>query len=125
MSAQAAIRREAEAQMESVTDQDEFSGRLNVLSLSDIYQLVNSTGKTGTLLVSNETGEVISKSCFDEGDLVGASFEELTGDEACLSLLRKGGASFVFDPDPPTILGGIQKNVMTLLMESAQDVDES
>ena len=49
----------------------------------------------------------------------------MTGDDACLALLRKGGASFVFDPEDPTILGGVQKNVMTLLMESAQDIDEN
>lgn len=122
--AQQAIRREAEAQMESVSTQDEFSGRLNIITLSDLFQLIHSTGKTGTLVVLESGGRAVSRAAFAQGELVGAQMGSLTGEQGAMQLLREGGEAFQFEPGEPSLRGGIQKSVITLLMESAQSIDE-
>ena len=46
--AEATIRREAEVQMKEAESGDGFAGHLNILSLVDVFQLIESTARTGS-----------------------------------------------------------------------------
>lgn len=120
------IQREAEAQMQAVRQGEDFSGRLHVISLADVVQLIQSTGKNGTLIVLDDAGEPLGMMGFADGELQAATRGNLSGEAAFKELMTGSGSAFRFDPegklprDP-----SIQKNLMTMLMEVAQSLDEA
>lgn len=124
--AQQRIQREADAQIQAVSQQDAFAGRLTIISLTDIIQLINTTGKTGTLTVLDTEHKPIGEAVFASGELHAARQGSTQGESAFKQLLTQPSESFQFDPeirsprDP-----SITKPLMTLLMETAQSIDET
>lgn len=125
--AQEAIRAEAEAQIRTARQQDAFAGRLKIISLTDVMQLINTTGKNGTLGVFDGEDREIGRVSFKEGEPLAARFGDKRGEEAVIGLLcAQDAVSFQFNSElpPPEPDGTFQKSLMSLLMESAQVLDE-
>ncbi len=120
------MRRAAEEAIRRARSDDGFSGRLDVLALTDVIQLIDSAGKTGTLEVLDQAQELISALAFDGGRIVHAVCGEKTGEEGVYGALRKGGASFRFRGGSPSERDAtIKAGTMSLILEGARRMDEA
>ena len=107
----------------------EVTGGLNAslkeIAVVDLCQLINSSRKTGRVLLALEDdtkGELL----FNEGELIGAKHEALSGKDAFFELLGRNGGTFNFvaglneaEMEHP-VIGGF----MGLVMEGMQKLDE-
>lgn len=101
-----------------------MTGQLEDVSIVDLFQLINSSQKTGTIELSLKEGKALV--FFNEGEIVYARFLQLLDKEAVFALMtiKKGYFSYIRKiPDelkkrPP--LGGF----MGLMMEGLQRIDE-
>lgn len=122
--AEMAIRKEAEAQMSQARSKDDFSGMLNIISVTDVLQLIDSTRKSGTLTVNGEQG-VVGTVDFKNGQVIRSVCGEKTGEQAVYEILRREGTGFQFrqradlEPDP-----SMQMSTMSLLLEGSRILDE-
>ena len=101
-----------------------MTGELEEINSVELFQLINSGGKTGKvdLLFSNERAIIL----FNEGEIVHAHYGVLEGKEALFALLAKNKGSFTYtsglsdaDKDLP-VIGGF----MGLIMEGLRRIDE-
>ncbi len=123
--AEAAIRREAEAQMSQASSQQNFAGSLNILSISDVFQLIKTTNKSGTLVICDSNETEVAQIAFASGQVARASYSGVTGDAAVFGALCGEAAAFRFrQGEPVTRDPDITKTVMNYLLESAQQQDE-
>ena len=99
-----------------------FQGSLRELQLSDIVQLVSSSGKTGkfTLTHDDEQGELYLK----KGRIVHAHVGDVSGDEAVYVLASWSSGEFFFTPDAESDRVTVEKSNTRLLMEAAHQHDE-
>lgn len=101
-----------------------MSGELAEISMIELFQLINSSQKTGIveLLLSDAKGGV----CFREGEIVYARYKELRNKDALFALLAKKSGHFTYTKGIPLAvqrtptLGGF----MGLIMEAVQFIDE-
>ncbi len=102
-----------------------LSGSLEDVVAVDLFQLINTTQKTGRvelLFQDGGTGVVL----FNEGELVAARLGEHNGKEAFFSLIGRDEGSFSFiaglteDEKKLPVIGGF----MSLVMEGMQRLDE-
>ncbi len=102
-----------------------LSGSLKDVMAVDLFQLINTSQKTGRvelLLQNGSTGEVL----FNEGELVAARYGERTGKEAFFSLIGRDDGTFNFitgltaEEKKLPVVGGF----MSLVMEGMQKLDE-
>jgi CRP/FNR family cyclic AMP-dependent transcriptional regulator len=101
-----------------------MTGRLSEINAVELFQLINSSQKTGKVhLVLDDGSAVIT---FNEGELVKVHYRELTGKEAFFNLLAKGEGTFTYtsgltsEEKELPLLGGF----MGLIMEGMRRVDE-
>jgi hypothetical protein len=101
-----------------------MSGELIYINPVELFQLINSGGKSGKvdLIFSDGHATIL----FKEGEIIHASYGDLKGKEALFALLSKKKGSFTYNTelskkyeDLP-VLGGF----MGLLMEGLQRIDE-
>lgn len=113
------------AVVEMLRSHSQLSGRLSGISLPNLLQLIESDRKTGTIEIKTPHGQ--SGYLFVKlGKLLDASFGDLTGREAALSLLSVQVEEMVISPLPKPEPGKvIQESVMALLMEVVHLVDEN
>ncbi len=124
--AEETLRAEAKAQIDSARVSDNFGGRLSLLSLTDVIQVIHTTEKSGMLTIVNEEGSTISNIGFASGAIIFASHLGNEGEDCVISAIKESGHSFKFDPDAsPKRDETIAKATMTLLMEAAQEIDEN
>jgi Domain of unknown function (DUF4388) len=99
-----------------------FQGSLAELHLPDIIQLVSVSGKSGVfrLIDGNHRGDI----WLQEGRIVHAEHEDLSGEEAvyALAIWRTGEFRFEAGIDSPRLT--ITKSNTNLLMEAARRLDE-
>ena len=99
-----------------------FQGSLAELHLPDIIQLVSVSGKSGVfrLIDGSHRGDI----WLQEGRIVHAEHEDLSGEEAvyALAIWRTGEFRFEAGVDSPRET--IQKSNTNLLMEAARRLDE-
>ena len=99
-----------------------FQGSLAELHLPDIIQLVSVSGKSGVfrLIDGSHRGDI----WLQEGRIVHAEHEDLSGEEAvyALAIWRTGEFRFEAGVDSPRQT--IQKSNTNLLMEAARRLDE-
>lgn len=120
-----AIRREAEAQMARARAEDDFSGYLNIVSISDVLQLIEASKKSGTLTVTNAEGAETAAVDVLDGAVVAARCGELIGDAAVYEMIRRGGAAFFFRQGRPERRDAqITQSTMGLLLEASRRLDE-
>lgn len=123
--AEAAIRREADAQMNRAREEDDFSGLLNIISVPDVMQLIDSTRKNGKLTVTVEGGALAGSVDFESGQVVRAACGDTTGPDAIYELMRRGGAAFQFKQGVPVERDpSIQQSTLSLLLEGSRLMDE-
>ncbi|MGD9873828.1 MAG: PAS domain S-box protein [Kiritimatiellia bacterium] len=120
------IHREAEAQMRRVRDENsKFSGLLNILSVPDLIQLINSTQKSGQLFLFDDSNRKAAEIAFLKGQIVKAQCSGLTGADAVYNLGRCRGVEFSFEPGAPDSKDdSITQPTMSMLLEMMRRMDE-
>lgn len=101
-----------------------MTGRLSEIHAVELFQLINSSQKTGKVRLIFDDGSAAVT--FNEGELVKAQYKDLTEKEAFFALLAKGEGDFTYtsgisaeDKELP-VIGGF----MGLVMEGMRRVDE-
>jgi len=99
-----------------------FQGSLAELHLPDIIQLVSVSGKTGVfhLVDGNLKGQIY----LQEGRIVHATLDDVSGEEAVYALAIWNQGDFKFEPAAPSDVRTISKSNTNLLMEAARRLDE-
>lgn len=124
--AEEAIRKEAAAQMEQARGKDDFAGQLNILSIPDVMQLIESTRKSGALTVSDDRGGVVGTVEFIEGQAVRGVCGPARAEQSVYALLSQGGAGFQFKQGVPAAEPReIRQSTMSLLLEGSRLLDEA
>ena len=101
-----------------------MTGRLSEINAVELFQLINSSQKTGKVQLVLDDGS--AGITFNEGELVKVHYKELTGKEAFFALLAKGEGNFTYtsglssEEKELPVLGGF----MGLIMEGMRRVDE-
>ncbi len=124
--AQSAIQKEAALQMHDASARDNFSGSLYILSLTDVLQLIESSGRSGRLTLSDDKREEIALLECRAGQVVRARCGTATGTTAFFEIMQRGGACFTFQQCEPTAQDGdIARSTTNLLLEAARYMDET
>ena len=99
-----------------------FQGSLAELHLPDIIQLISVSGKTGVFNLVD--GALRGQIFLNEGKIVHAQLEDVTGEEAVYALAIWSQGEFKFEPGIATDQKTINKSNTNLLMEAARRLDE-
>ncbi len=101
-----------------------MTGRLSDINAVELFQLINTSQKTGkvTLILDDGSAEIV----FNEGELIKTTYKNLTDKDAFFALLAKNDGNFTYtsglspqEQDLP-VIGGF----MGLIMEGMRRVDE-
>ena len=101
-----------------------MTGRLADINPVELFQLINSSQKTGKAQLVLDDGNAVV--CFNEGELIKASFNGLRDKEAFFALLAKGEGSFTYtsgitaEEKELPVIGGF----MGLIMEGMRRIDD-
>jgi len=101
-----------------------FSGKLSVMALPTVIQMLCDTRRSGTLVVETydrKKGEI----AFAEGGIFDAQTPEQTGEEAVYNLLEWDEGDFSFDASRVPATDKIDVGVMNLLLEGMRRLDEA
>jgi hypothetical protein len=99
-----------------------FQGSLTELHLPDIIQLISVSGKTGVFHLTD--GDTRGQIFLNEGQMIHAQVDDLTGEEAVYALGIWSRGEFKFEPGVETELRTIAKSNTNLLMEAARRLDD-
>lgn len=99
-----------------------FQGSLAELHLPDIIQLISVSGKTGVFHLVD--GALHGEIYLNEGQIVHAEVDEVSGEEAVYTLAIWKRGEFKFEPGESTEVRTISKSNTNLLMEAARRLDE-
>jgi len=99
-----------------------FQGSLAELHLPDIIQLISVSGKTGVFNLVD--GALRGHIYLNEGKIVHAQLEDISGEEAVYALAIWSQGEFKFEPGVATDQKTITKSNTNLLMEAARRLDE-
>ncbi|WP_310599680.1 cyclic nucleotide-binding domain-containing protein [Desulfobulbus sp.] len=101
-----------------------MTGRLAEINPVELFQLINSSQKTGKVQLTLDDGS--ADVTFHEGELIDARYGELAGKEAFFALLAKSEGNFTYtggltaEESTLPVIGGF----MGLIMEGLRRVDE-
>jgi len=101
-----------------------MTGRLSDINAVELFQLINSSQKTGKVQLALDDGSAVV--AFNEGELVKTRYKELSGKEAFFALLAKSEGNFTYtsglapEEKELPVIGGF----MGLVMEGMRRVDE-
>lgn len=101
-----------------------MSGDLSDIHVVDLFQMINTSQKTGTVDLNLKDGS--AKVMFNEGELVYAEYGSLKGKDAIFQLLGVTAGQFMYSQGIPPeaeqydVIGGF----MGLVMEGMQRLDE-
>ncbi len=124
--AEQAIRDEAQDQLRLAREQQEFSGRLNILSVPDVLQMIDGSRKSGTLVIQDAAGAEVARVAFLDGQVARAACGDATGEAAVHRLLAVGGHSFQFHQGRPEARDeSIVSSTLGLLLEGSRVLDEA
>ncbi|MEO8361255.1 MAG: DUF4388 domain-containing protein [Vicinamibacteria bacterium] len=99
-----------------------FQGSLSELPLPDVIQLVSSSGKTGCFHLTD--ADIKGQIYIQEGRIVHAQVEDLSGEEAVYQLAIWSRGEFFFETGASVAANTITKTNTNLLMEAARRLDE-
>jgi hypothetical protein len=99
-----------------------FQGSLAELHLPDIIQLISVSGKTGVFHLTD--GALKGRIYLNDGKIVHAELEDVSGEEAVYALAIWSQGDFRFEPGIATDQRTITKSNTNLLMEAARRLDE-
>jgi CRP-like cAMP-binding protein len=101
-----------------------MTGKLSEINPVELFQLINSSQKTGKVQLTLDDGNAVVT--FHEGELVDTQYNDLSGKDAFFALLAKGEGSFTYTSGLTSeekglpVIGGF----MGLIMEGMRRVDE-
>lgn len=101
-----------------------MTGRLSDINAVELFQLINSSQKTGKVQLALDDGSATV--AFHEGELVRVQYRELVDKEAFFALLAKNDGTFTYtsgltqEEKQRPVIGGF----MGLIMEGMRRVDE-
>ncbi|WP_028317478.1 cyclic nucleotide-binding domain-containing protein [Desulfobulbus elongatus] len=101
-----------------------MTGRLSEINPVELFQLINSSQKTGKVQLTLDDGSAVV--AFHEGELVDTRYRELAGKDAFFALLAKTDGNFTYtggltdEEKTLPVVGGF----MGLIMEGMRRVDE-
>jgi CRP-like cAMP-binding protein len=101
-----------------------FSGKLSVMSLPTVVQVLSESSRSGTLVLEAYDGKK-GKIGFSEGRIFEAGLGSLEGEEAFYELLRWRNGDFWLDPRAIPSEDQIKTGVMGLMLEGMRRMDES
>lgn len=101
-----------------------MTGRLSDINAVELFQLINTSQKTGkvTLILDDGSAEIV----FNEGELIKTTYKNLTDKDAFFALLAKNDGNFTYtsglsqEEQNLPVIGGF----MGLIMEGMRRVDE-
>lgn len=101
-----------------------MTGELEEIAVVDLFQLINSSKKTGSVKLLLEQGKGMV--FFSEGEVVHAQFAHFRDKEAIFALLEAKEGRFVYGKGIPRELHGRPPlgDFMGMLMEGLQKIDE-
>jgi CRP/FNR family transcriptional regulator, cyclic AMP receptor protein len=101
-----------------------MTGELEEISSVDLFQLINSSQKTGTIELSLPNGKAVVY--FKEGEIVYANFNALHGLEAIYSLVAEKQGHFSYTRGLAEEVAGLPPigSFMAIMMEAVQKIDE-
>lgn len=101
-----------------------MTGKLSEINPVELFQLINSSQKTGKVQLTLDDGNAVVT--FYEGELVETQYNDLSGKDAFFALLAKGEGNFTYtsgltsEEKELPVIGGF----MGLIMEGMRRVDE-
>jgi len=110
--------------MRSGTISSGMSGELAEISTVDLFQLINSSQKTGRVEFDLKDGKALV--LFHEGELIQARYNSLAGKDAVFALLARRSGHFIYnsgiseEAKKLNVIGGF----MGLIMEGMRRLDE-
>jgi CRP/FNR family transcriptional regulator, cyclic AMP receptor protein len=101
-----------------------MNGELSEISAVDLFQLINSSQKTGTIDLTLKQGKATVY--FKDGEIVHASFLNLLNNDAVFALLNVKSGNFTYIKGIPNELEKLPPigGFMGLMMEGLQRIDE-
>lgn len=103
------------------TAKHDLSGRIEVFSLYEVFEMLSSARKSGQLKVVTPFAE--GKCLVNRGSLISASIMRLSDGEAVIEMLSTHTGTFFFTSSPATdVKGGL--DLTSLLMETVRLEDE-
>jgi DNA-binding response OmpR family regulator len=108
---------------EALDRRDGFAGTLSELSCVDVLQMLCIARKTTAVRFSEEA--VSGAVYIDQGEVVHASFSDLTGEEAFYAMLGVAKGAFHTAPFPLDVERTITSQWQHLLMEGTRRLDEA
>lgn len=121
-----------------------LEGALSTLPITDVIQLLNSTGQSGILTLT-DAKQATANLVFQDGEIVQAAYEGKTGEDAVFGVIRIRDGRFEFTKTEPvahadktkqiaadaakartaTFEKQIVRKTQSLLLEGARMIDES
>ena len=102
-----------------------FSGKLEILRMTDLVQLLNSTRQNGVLTIRDPSKHV-AEIAFVDGEIQTARYKQLQGEEAVYGLLDNVNGDFEFvQGSPPSGGQTIQKQTLSMLLEGCRLLEGS
>ncbi len=101
-----------------------FSGKLSVMGLPTVIQVLSESGRSGTLILENYEGQK-GQVGFSDGHIFEAQVGDRTGEEAFFELLAWTNGDFWLDPNRIPADDKIQTGVMGLMLEGMRRLDEA
>jgi hypothetical protein len=99
----------------------DLSGRVEVFSLYEVFEMLSSGRKSGVLKVVTPLGD--GRAVLNRGQMLSASMFRLSDAEAVIEMLSTRSGSFSFTSEPPTDARG-ELDLTKLLMETVRLEDE-
>lgn len=102
-----------------------MNGKLAEIPAVDLFQLINSSQKTGTVELSLDAGRAAVY--FQDGQIVRATYRNLADRDAVFALLREKNGLFTYTRGIPDKLNNTPPigDFMGMLMEGLQRIDEA
>lgn len=102
-----------------------FAGQLNILSITDLIQLLNSTKQNGTLTLADNLDRP-AQIAIHQGEILSATYCGLCGEEAVFLILALKDGQFEFARgNPPIPPAPMKKATLSLLLDGCRILDES
>ena len=102
-----------------------FAGQLNILSITDLIQLLNSTRQNGTLTLADNKDRH-AQIAIHQGEILSASYCGLTGEDAVFLILTLKDGQFEFARgNPPIPPEPLKKATLSLLLDGCRILDET
>lgn len=101
-----------------------FCGKLEILLITDLIQLLNSTQQSGVLTI-RDTFNHVAEVAFVGGEIRTARYKQLEGEDAIYGLLETEQGEFEFvQGSPPTVGPQIQTQTLSLLFQACQLLED-